>query len=156
MPNRVLLYVAALLASACTTSLYNGPRRSSSELAYLVSDDSTISVLDGFQTPYSGGNFGRYEILPGEHAVGISLNKVVGGGAYRASTPYTLCLNAEAGKEYRVKIHMVGLQWNAYVVEDFHEGSRESRVNHPCDGNPLGGPKRELPPNEPLDLTPRK
>lgn len=35
MRTTIGIFAAALLASACTTSLYNGPRRSSSKLAYL-------------------------------------------------------------------------------------------------------------------------
>ena len=117
MLNRVMIYMAALLASACTTALYSGPTRPASELAVLASDDSTIAEVDAVKTPYSGGNFAKFEVLPGEHAVGVSLNKVMGYGRYYATSLYTICLRADAGKTYRVRIEMQGYLWRAYMID---------------------------------------
>ena len=154
MPNRRWMYASALLTSACTTAMYSGPRRPPSELAILASDDSTISSIDGVQTPYSGGNFGKFEVLPGEHSVGVSLNRVVGGGVYTADRPYTLCMKAEAGREYRVRIDMVGSLWRPYMVDE----SSAALVSHPCGAVPPRPALRDV--NrllyEPLPVTPKK
>ncbi|HEX8699891.1 MAG TPA: hypothetical protein VF815_13695 [Myxococcaceae bacterium] len=118
MLSRILIVAVALLGSACTTAMYNGPRKPSSELATLVSDDSVISSIDGVKTPYSGGNFASFEVLPGEHSIGVMLNEVGGGGTWYSNEPVTICLRAEAGKTYRVQIERQGVQWRPYMVDD--------------------------------------
>lgn len=153
--NRILISAVALLASACTTAMYNGPRRPASELALLASDDSVISAIDGVQTPYSGGNYGKYQVLPGEHSIGVTLNRVVFGvGTYYADTPYTLCVRTEAGKEYRVKIEMAGYMWRPYMVEE-KSGEPVSRRCYD-DSHPPKMSELQRLLDQPLLVTPRK
>ncbi len=154
MLNRILILSAALLGSACTTALYTGPRRSSSEVATLLSDSSMISEVDGVKTPYSGGNFAEYEVLPGEHSVGVMLNDVSGNGRWYSDELYRICLKAEAGKSYRVQIERHGSQWRPYMVND-----RNKRiVSKPCGEQlqPVDDRNLDRILNQPLEVTPRK
>jgi hypothetical protein len=118
MLSRVLICMAALLGTACTTAMYSGPRRPPSELAVIASDDSYVSELDHVRAPFTAGNLGKFEVLPGEHAVGITLDKGMGAFKYYSYSMYTICMVALAGKEYRVKIEMLGSMWRPYVVDE--------------------------------------
>ncbi len=132
MRNRAGLYVAVLLASACTKRMYSGPLRPASELAVLASDDSVISELDGRKTPIEEyGNHTRFEVLPGAHSVGVTLNMSRGNTGYYSLVPYTVCMKAEAGKLYRVKIEVEGSLWRPYIIDD----DSEERVSQECDGS---------------------
>lgn len=133
MLKRVMICMGALLASACTTAMYNGPRLPPSELAVLASDDSAISEIDYVKAPYSGGNFGKYEVLPGEHAVGVRLNKSMATFRYYSHALYRVCLDAEAGKTYRVKIEMRGSLWRPYVIDE----SSGRSVGYTCSSSTL-------------------
>jgi hypothetical protein len=121
--NRIGLCVAVLLVSACTKTLYDGPRRPPSEVALIEAVDSRITQLDGLPTSANSS----IEVLPGEHSLGITLNTLTGEG-YRFYTnePYTICLKAEAGKAYLVHIEMKGWSWRPRVRQRSDEVGKQA------------------------------
>lgn len=163
MLNRIWIYAVAVLASGCTTALYSGPSRPSSEVVTFVSDDSVITQVDGKRLT-NGGNFWAYEVLPGEHAVGVQLNEVGYGYRWYSNELYTICLWTEAGKTYRVQIERHGNLWRPYMIDD---GSKQ-KVSTPCGAEPrLSEESTEDRPtidesytdrilNRPLKVTPKK
>ena len=113
--------IASLVASACTTVLYKGPSRPSSQIAVLTSQDTYVDRVDHLMVREHGmGNYSRFEILPGEHALGISLNQVPGlfGTKIIRSYDYlVVCVELEAGHVYRTRPRITGDRWQPEVVD---------------------------------------
>jgi hypothetical protein len=86
-------------------------------------DFISIEEFDGRATNFSGGGiFHRLEVLPGEHSVGVTLVATESTGPLAGSwlyskEPYTLCMKAEAGKEYVIRSERAGLVWRPRVFE---------------------------------------
>jgi hypothetical protein len=66
-----MMILLTISGSACTTVMYAGPNRRPTETALLISGEhATIESVDGI--PVNGGPLGRYEVLPGQHSVGLA------------------------------------------------------------------------------------
>jgi hypothetical protein len=121
---RLALTVAAFASSgsACTTVLYKGPSRPSSEIAVLTSNDTLIAQVDGLRvSDRASGNYARFEVLPGLHEVGIGLNHVIPGvftTTIQRSGYITVCVELEAGHSYRTRAVINGRRWVPQVVDE--------------------------------------
>jgi hypothetical protein len=114
--------VVASLASACTTVLYQGPERPASEIAVLVSKDTMIDKVDSLLVrDNSSGNRARFEVLPGDHEVGISLMRTIPGfltTKVQHSGYIVLCLALEGGHTYRTQAVIDGQRWAPVVIDE--------------------------------------
>jgi hypothetical protein len=109
MKPRTALF-AGVLALGCWTQapsvMYPGPRRSAPEVAVLENAETSLDLLDGVELHHVRSQDGaRYEVLPGRHALGVSLFIVTvdpgGPGAVeRSANVALLCLDAQAGHTY--------------------------------------------------------
>jgi len=110
------------LASACTTVLYKGPQRPASEIAVLVSKDTMIDKVDSLIVrDNASGNSARFEVLPGDHEVGISLMRKIPGfltTKVQHSGYIVLCLTLEGGHTYRSHAVIDGQHWTPIVVDE--------------------------------------
>src|SRR4051794_28374317 len=99
----VVLVVAAamLVPAACTTVLYKGPKRPASRVAVLVARETVIERVDELGVrDAASGSYVRFEVLPGLHEVGISLNRDSPGFGYQnveRSRTMVVCVELEAG-----------------------------------------------------------
>jgi hypothetical protein len=101
------LMVAGVLGSAvgCTTVLYDGPKRSPSEVSHLAADRGTKLVsIDAH--PIDGGRLDVYEILPGIHEVVADPEEVESFSAHLrdATKGLSLCFMAEPGQSYLASV----------------------------------------------------
>lgn len=110
--------VAAVVLSACTTVAYEGPKRPDSELATIESDRTMVVMIDGKKTPYSGGNYASFKVLPGERTLAANLNDHSAYPRARTSTqPQSVLFTAEAGRIYVTRPVYDGPYWRLEVVE---------------------------------------
>jgi len=112
----------ALEGGACTTMLYKGPARPDAEIAVLVSKDTMIDRVDDRIVRDDGtGSRARFEVLPGRHRVGISLNHVVPGffwSTAQRSGYILVCVDLEAGHTYRTLASIDVDRWQPTVVDE--------------------------------------
>ncbi len=121
--------IGVLLAggSACTTALYNGPSRSSSQVASIgTQGGAEILAIDG--TDVNGGAFGRYEVLPGRHLITM-VGKRSRMGFLTTTTftsrPQELCLDAAREHDYDVRAGIDGGVWAMEVIDESSQGDVE-------------------------------
>lgn len=110
--------LAAVVLSACTTVSYEGPRRPDSEVATIESDRTVVVMIDGKKTPYSGGNYATFKVLPGDRTVAANLNDHSAYPRARTSSqPLSVLFSAEAGKTYVTRPAYDGSYWRLEVIE---------------------------------------
>src|SRR5450631_16165 len=116
---------------ACTTALYNGSSRPTSQVASIgTRGGAEILAIDG--TDVNGGRWGRYEVLPGRH-----LNTLVGKRSQSGflstttftSRPQELCLDASPEHDYDVRAGTESGGWAMEVID----GASEADVQE-CEG----------------------
>jgi hypothetical protein len=116
------LTLVVSLASACTTVLYKGPTRPASEIAVLVSKDTMIDTVDSLMVrDNTSGTTARFELLPGDHEVGISLMHTIPGfltTKVQHSGYIVLCLALEGGHTYRAQAVMSEQRWAPIVIDE--------------------------------------
>jgi hypothetical protein len=148
---RIVLSAVACsgLLVACTTAMYNGPRRQPHEIATLRSEDTRINYVDGkwVRDDAWAGNKAMYEVLPGWHSVGISLevnkNYVIFTETTYSKT-ITLCLDAKVGHTYVTAPVVSADSWQPRIVDE----SSNHSVGVDC--RRRGGliaPPKSLPPD---------
>ena len=117
-----IVVVAGCLGMACTTVLYKGPARPASQIAVLLSKDTMIVKVDNVMViDHASGNAARFEVLPGEHEVGISLNRTIPGfltSTLQQSGYVIVCVELEAGHTYRARPVIHGRRWSPQVVDE--------------------------------------
>jgi len=88
--------------------MYPGPRRPGPEVAVLESSETSLDMLDGLELHHLTSQDGAlYEILPGRHALGVSLFIVTidpggPGDVEKSANVAILCFDAQAGHTYVV------------------------------------------------------
>ena len=129
----VMLFLA-ILGSACTTALYQGPARGPTKTALIGSGRSaTIESIDG--TPVNGGAFGRYEVLPGPHTIVLSGQQTDAGffvSTIHRSGKLGTCFSAKPGNAYEIYALLEEGFWTNAVVET----KTRTRVAINCDMPP--------------------
>jgi hypothetical protein len=117
----VTFVTLASLACACTTVLYKGPARPDSEISVLTSKDVRIVKVDSVLVhDGASGNNARYELLPGDHQVGVALNRSIPGfflTTHQSSRPLIVCVELEAGHTYRFEAVINGARWEPKVLD---------------------------------------
>jgi len=115
------LAIAPLLASACTTVLYKGPSRPASQIAVVTSHDTMVDKVDSLMVREHGmGNHSRFEVLPGEHELGISLNRVRPGlfSTHVQHSGYVVvCVDLKPGRVYETRPIIDGDHWEPQVID---------------------------------------
>lgn len=109
----------ALATSACTTVLYDGPKRSGNETATIAAGtDSKIESIDG--RAIGGGSHDRYEVLQGKHAIELARHASEF-QAYPSLAqdyrPFTACFVAMPGRGYRIRSDQDGDRWRRAIVD---------------------------------------
>ena len=116
------IIAVASLAGACTTVLYKGPQRPASEIAVIVSKDTMIDKVDSLIVrDNASGNSARFEVLPGDHEIGVSLLRTIPGfltTKIQHSGYIVLCLTLEGGHTYRTHAVMLGQRWAPIVIDE--------------------------------------
>jgi len=119
-----LLVLVAGVAAGCTTALYAGPRRPASEVAIVGSRWNVhIRHVDGTWIRGGGpaGTRSKYELLPGRHAVGLSVEvREVSGpiAQVRYAPPITLCLDAQPGHTYLATAPDTVDAWEPRLIDE--------------------------------------
>ena len=159
MSKRVGSTIVALasLASACTTVLYKGPARPASEIAVLVSKDAMIDTVDSLIVrDNTSGNSARFEVLPGDHEVGISLMRRIPGfltTKVQHSGYIVLCLTLEGGHTYRSHAVIAEQHWTPIVIDETArrpiDGSCDKASERAAAALPRPAPPTTPPPNAP-------
>ena len=112
---------AAVSGGGCTTVLYKGPSLPESQIAVLTSRDTMIDKVDSVTVRgHASGSAARFEILPGEHEVGISLNRVILGffmSTVQRSSSIVVCVELEAGHTYRTEAVIQERRWVPQVLD---------------------------------------
>jgi len=110
-PTRVFAaLIPALVVGGCATAMYDGPKRSSDEVAIIkVVHGTKAHTIDG-QRAASGSTFA---VLPGVHSVALVLTGIhltAEGEWYKgsASSPFTVCFRARAGHTYVARLEPGG------------------------------------------------
>jgi hypothetical protein len=115
-----MMILLTLSGSACTTVMYAGPNRRPTETALLISGKhATIESVDG--VPVNGGPLGRYEVLPGQHRVGLAGQKTDTGifvNTVHRSGRLGTCFFTKPGHEYDVRASLDDGFWTNEVVDD--------------------------------------
>ena len=119
--KRMFLVVAAFLGIVsliqCTRVVANRPDVAADQLALIKSKDTQVVEIDGKKVQYSGGNFAKFKILPGEHSVTIALNDVNGFVTRYCKYSQTVYFAAVAGHTYVTKPKYSGEIWHAIIVD---------------------------------------
>jgi hypothetical protein len=110
-----LFALLAVLISGCTTIAYEGSSRPDSEVATIESERTHVTTIDGKEVPYSGANFAKFKVLPGEHTIGVALNDT--SMSRTAKRPLSVTFRAEAGKTYLTRPVYSGNLWRPEIVE---------------------------------------
>jgi hypothetical protein len=117
-----MVVVAGWWGAGCTTVLYKGPARPASQIAVLLSTDTMIAKVDGLMVlDHASGNAARFEVLPGEHKMGISLHRVIPGfltSTIQQSGYIIVCVELEAGHTYRTRPVIHGRRWLPRVIDE--------------------------------------
>jgi hypothetical protein len=147
--------VPAMTLAACTTALYPGPRRPDNAIAAIGSRETRINYVDHkWVRDFWVGANARYELLPGVHSIGISLERNTNYFLFNKlqySKTVTLCLDAEAGHRYRTVPVISGETWAPRIID---EGNGDS-VGEGCGfvRSPIGHPPAS-PSADPMPLAP--
>ena len=119
---QAVLFLASVAPAACTTTMYNGPRRPEEDIAVISSRDTRINYVDGkwVRDIWAGSN-AKYELLPGLHAIGISLElrtfKVIYTEIQYSKT-ITHCFDAHAGAQYQTIPVIRGKKWAPLIIDN--------------------------------------
>lgn len=118
-----LALLASVAITACTTAMYSGPRRPEAQIAVIYSRDTRINYVDRkwVRDDLWAGSKAKYELLPGRHSVGISLEKRQYKVIYtkvQYSKTIVLCFDAEAGRRYLALALLDGGRWIPRIVDD--------------------------------------
>src|SRR4051812_8169360 len=101
------LVALAVSDGACTTVLYEGPALPESQVAVLTSRETIIDKVDGVTVrDDASGPSARFELLPGEHQVGVSLYRAIPGflvSTVQRSSFIVVCVELQAGHTYRTE-----------------------------------------------------
>jgi hypothetical protein len=123
-PRAAFLTVALALGCAMMPPavMYPGPRRPASEVAVLENAETALEMLDGLELRHAHSQDGvRYEVLPGRHALGVSLYVVAvdpgGGDIERSANVAILCFDAEPGHSYFVGHVGRGPGWRPSITD---------------------------------------
>jgi len=109
-------------ASACTTSLYPGPRRPTEEVALLTWSGAEVVKVDGAVLGMDRGWTMKLALLPGHHELTFTPDDA-------PSPQATACVDLEAGHHYRLEATDWGGWWHGMVDTD-----SDARVATSCDG----------------------
>ncbi len=126
---QTVFLVAAMTVAACTTALYNGPRLPDDKAAVISSGDTRINRVDGKWV--SEGSNAKYELLPGPHDIGISLERrrrTVFYERVHYSVTVTLCFEARPGVRYLAVPFIRGDRWMPIIVDR----ASGKPVSQPC------------------------
>jgi hypothetical protein len=122
LPSRSIALLA--VAAGCTTTVaYPGPRRPAKEVAVLENSETAIDVLDGQPFEHLHSQTGaRYEVLPGRHAIGVSLfissvTPGIGADIEKSDTMASGCLDAQAGHTYIIGHEARGPDWRPVITD---------------------------------------
>jgi hypothetical protein len=99
---------------ACTTPMYQGPTKASSEVATLELSCALVESIDGVKTQYNGGGYGKFQVLPGSHRLSVTIAEVCG---YRSLASLDISFDAEAGHEYIVSSKTANLRWTPEIID---------------------------------------
>jgi hypothetical protein len=143
----------AIALQGCTTYLYKGPTRPSSEVAVITSNDTIVDRADDARVRESAsGSFARLEVLPGPHWLGISLNRVTPGlfvTNVARSNDVGVCVRLEAGHIYQTDAATFGGLFTP-VVTDLTAGRYAPRCRTSPPKPPTApAPLVEAPPQVP-------
>jgi hypothetical protein len=121
IPVALAAWAVTVLATGCTTFLYKGPTRPSSEVAIIRSRDTIVDEVDDVMVrEHASGSFARLEVLPGPHRLGITLNRVTPGffvTNVARSDEVVICVELQAGHEYETQPLTRGDQFAPRVVD---------------------------------------
>lgn len=118
---RPLLAALALLASACTYPMYAGPLRPAHEIAKVEVVDAKIVTIDGKSAPGSLIARPTFELLPGDHTLGMRLSVSENHFFYvmhRSSGVVTVCFMARAGRVYSTGALVDEQSWQPQIVDN--------------------------------------
>jgi hypothetical protein len=124
----VLAAAATMVAGACTTVTYQGPRRPRADVATIEARDFAIESLDGADMREAHRNL---EVLPGTHRLVVRLSTTRDYYVMRVhfhAEPIDLCVNALPG-HYYILAAMAG--WKRYTPTIL-DGSSDVSVP-PCE-----------------------
>jgi hypothetical protein len=130
--------LVALLGAGCTTAMYAGARRAEHEVAVIGSKDTRINYVDGksVQDDFVGGTKAKFELLPGRHSVGISLDarsfKILWTEVKYSGT-VTVCFDAGAGHRYTTVPIVSEDRWAPRIIDEASGRAVES----PCRRQPV-------------------
>jgi hypothetical protein len=147
------IWAIAISGEGCTTLLYKGPTRPSSEVAVVRSTQTIVDRVDDVMVrDYASATFTVLELLPGPHRLGISLNRVTPGFFVTnvARSDYMMvCLELEAGHTYRTEPLVLGYRFVPRVVD-----VTTSRNTSSCRRGRTQAPlaQASLPPSQPRPI----
>jgi len=106
-PIALATWAISILGSGCTTFLYKGPTRPSSEVAIITSHETIVEEVDDVKVrEHASGSFAQLEVLPGPHRLGITLNRVTPGffvTHVARSEEVVICFDLQAGHKYQTQ-----------------------------------------------------
>ncbi|HEX2965779.1 MAG TPA: hypothetical protein VHO84_08335 [Syntrophorhabdaceae bacterium] len=111
----LLAFSTGLMLLSCTTvKMYSGPDLPADQVAIIESSDLSVNIesCDGIPTRYS-----RLAVLPGEHAVEMSIRESPQGSwTYWSINNSTFSFIAQAGHTYAVGWKVLPEAYDLYVV----------------------------------------
>ena len=108
-----------LLASGCATAMYDGPKRSSDEVAFIKAATWTkLHTIDGQRTPSNA----TFSVLPGEHSISVVVSGrhlATDGSIYGSTSvpPLAVCFRARAGHTYVASLEYRGEQSRPEILD---------------------------------------
>jgi len=138
----------AIVAQGCTTLLYKGPTRPSSEVAVVTSTQTIVDEVDDVRVrDHASGSSARLELLPGPHRLGITVYRVTSGLFVTSARSDTIvaCVELAAGHTYQTRPAVSGYRIGAQVV-DLTNGLYASRCQR---SRPIAPIVRAAPPPSP-------
>jgi hypothetical protein len=114
--RRAALLALVLEAGACAAVTYPGPRRSSSQVAIVGTQDVAIEEIDGRDVRGRGP---RFEVLPGNHLMVVRLlMSARDPGFVGPSVPTPFCVFARPQHDYLVEPTNAGSLWRPVILDE--------------------------------------
>jgi len=109
--------LAASFLSGCTTAMYQG-EYPLEKVAKITSEDTEIAKVDDVDVPYSGGNYAKILVLPGERKIDVNLNRHTSSSSTRSLESVPVYFIAEEGHEYLVIPQVFGSgKWRPVIMD---------------------------------------